>query len=85
MRRPGERREERGETYLVLLGGVGACFPGLPAAPAAPLLSWTTVDLLERMAEAGAGPEPGSEEAPRGDGRESSRGGRAFLLGNIGV
>ena len=64
---------------------MGACFPGLPAAPAAPLLSWTTVDLLERMAEAGAGPEPGSEEAPRGDGRESSRGGRAFLLGNIGV
>ena len=72
------------DTYLVLLGGVGACFPGFPP-PAAPLLSWTTVDLLDRMAEAGgAGPDPGSD-APRGEGRESSRGGRTFLLGNMGV
>ena len=82
VRRPGER-EISLCSYLVLLGGVGACFPGFPP-PAAPRLSWTTVDLLERMAEAGAGPDPGSD-APRGDGSESSRGCRAFLLGNIGV
>ena len=70
-------------TYLVLLGGVGACFPGFPP-PAAPRLSWTTVDLLDKMAEAGAGPDPG-RDTPRGDGRESSRGCLTFLLGRRGV
>ena len=63
-------------THLVLLGGVGACLPALPP-PAAPRLSWTTVDLLDMMAEAGT--------PPRGEGRESSRGGRDFLVGSIGV
>ena len=86
MREPGEREREREsyETYLVLLGGVGACFPCFPP-PAAPLLSCTTVDLLERMAEAGVGTEDGRETPPLGEGRESSLGGLAFLLGSTGV
>ena len=51
-------------THLVLLGGVGACLPALacpPPPPVAPRLSWTRVDLLVRMAEAGLGEreEPG--------------------------
>ena len=83
VRWPGERDLCQHYTYLVLLGGVGACFPGFPP-PAAPRLSWTTVDLLDKMAEAGAGPEPG-RETPRGEGRESSRGCLAFLLGSTGV
>lgn len=54
-------------THLVLLGGVGACLPALVCPPppaAAPLLSWTRVDLLVRMAEAGLGEseEPGERE-----------------------
>ena len=76
VRWPGERDLCQHYTYLVLLGGVGACFPGFPP-PAAPRLSWTTVDLLDMMAEAGT--------PPRGEGRESSRGGRDFLVGSIGV
>lgn len=76
-------------THLVLLGGVGACLPALvcpPPPPAAPRLSWTRVDLLVRMAEAGLGEreEPGMA-TPRGEGSESSLGGRIFLEGNIGV
>ena len=70
------------------LGGVGACLPALLAWT---LLNWTTVERLERIAEAGVGPwdEPGRgirlSGTPRGDGNESSLGWRTFLLGSIGV
>ena len=49
------------------------------------------MERLERIAEAGAGPwdEPGRgtllSGTPRGEGNESSRGWRSFLLGSIGV
>ena len=77
-------------SYLVLLGGVGACLaPGFsagPGWPAAARRSWTSVDLLDMMAEAGPGEDPG-HGADLGEGRESSRGGLSlvFLVGSIGV
>ena len=75
-------------THLVRFGGVGACLPALFACT---LLNWTTVERLERIAEAGAGPwdDPGRgtrvSGTPRGEGSESSLGWRTFLLGSMGV
>ena len=73
-------------TYLVLLGGVGACLPALVGPPPpAPRRSCTRVDLLVRMAEEGPGDRDEGTGAPRGEGRDSSLGGRIFLVGNTGV